>query len=53
MLERRTLPLPRIHFFHAQHRGIDRIKSQRVDLGVARVSTQNRKRQRTEHILMS
>ena len=40
-------------FFHAKHRGIDRIKSQRVDLGVARVTTQNRKRQRTEHILMS
>ena len=40
-------------FVHAKHRGIDRIKSQRVDLGVARVTTQNRKRQRTEHILMS
>ena len=40
-------------FFHAQHRGIDRIKSQRVDMSVARVTTQNGKSQRTEHILMS
>lgn len=40
-------------FFHAQHRGIDRIKSQRVDMGVARVTTQNGKSQRAEHILMS
>jgi len=40
-------------FFYAQHRGVECVKSQHVGMNIARVTTQNRKCQRTEHILMS
>jgi hypothetical protein len=53
LLEVATRTILAHDFIHAEHRRTHRIKSQRVDMSLARVATQNGKRQRTEHILMS